>query len=222
VSGVVAAAIALADPEQVVVGGPGGRDPRVIEALTESLADSALCAGRGRGVWGCERGRGRPARSYGVVVTAVAVRTAVAADLDAIREVFRVASLSNAGDRAALLADPEILIWPGTAITEGWTRVAVADDGAIVGFATAVPVGGALELEDLFVEPGRMRQGVARRLIEDVLSLAAKSGIRTVQVTANPHAMAFYTAVGFVPDGTTQTLFGPAPRLRLDVVDTRR
>ena len=40
-----------------------------------------------------------------------------------------MASLSNAGDRAALLADPEVLIWPGTAITEGWTRVAVADDG---------------------------------------------------------------------------------------------
>ena len=57
-----------------------------------------------------------------------------------------------------MLADPEVLIWPGTAITEGWTRVAVADD----------------------------------------------------------------TAVGFVPDGTAQTRFGPAPRLRLDVVDTRR
>jgi hypothetical protein len=29
--------------------------------------------------------------------------------------------------------------------------------------------------------------------------------------------MAFYTAVGFVPDGTAPTRFGPAPRLRLDV-----
>ena len=63
---------------------------------------------------------------------------------------------------------------------------------------------------------------MARRLLEDVLTVAARSGARTVQVTANPHAMAFYTAVGFVPDGTAQTRFGPAPRLRLDVLDTRR
>jgi predicted N-acetyltransferase YhbS len=143
----------------------------------------------------------------------------VAADLDAIRQVFRRASLSNAGDRAALLAHPETLVWSGTAIGEGRTRVAV-EDGDVVGFATAVPVDEGLELEDLFVEPSRMRQGVARRLIKDVLVLAARSGVDSVRVTANPHAMGFYAAVGFVPEGTAQTRFGPAPRLRLDVVDT--
>jgi len=98
--------------------------------------------------------------------------------------------------------------------------VAVENGGGIVGFVTTVHVDGALELEDLFVEPRRMRQGVARRLVEDVLVLAARSGVRSVRVTANPHAMAFYTAVGFVPDGTAQTRFGPAPRLRLDVTRT--
>jgi GNAT superfamily N-acetyltransferase len=113
-------------------------------------------------------------------------------------------------------------VWPGTAIAEGWTRVAVEDGRAIVGFATAVPLGGEWELEDLFVGPERRRQGVARHLIEDLVILAARSDVRSVRVTANPHAMAFYTAVGFVPDGTAQTLFGPAPRLRLDVLDPRR
>jgi GNAT superfamily N-acetyltransferase len=164
----------------------------------------------------------RSAWSYGVVVGPVAVRTAVAADLDAVRAVFRAASLSNAGDRAALLANPELLVWPGTAIAEGWTRVAVEDGRAIVGFATAVPVDGEWELEDLFVELGRRRQGVARRLNEDLYIVPARTDVRSVRVTANPHAMAFYTAVGFVPDGTAQTLFGPAPRLRLDVLDPRR
>ncbi len=145
------------------------------------------------------------------------IRPAVPADLDAVREVFREASLSNTGDRAALLAHPEVLLWSGDAIAEGRTRVAVDDDGAIAGFATALQVDGALELEDLFVAPRRMRQGVARRLVQDVLSLARRLGVGSVQVTANPHAMAFYTAVGFVPDGTAQTRFGPAPRMRLDV-----
>jgi predicted N-acetyltransferase YhbS len=154
-----------------------------------------------------------------VVVGAVVVRAAVGADLDAIREVFRASSLSNAGDRAALLAHPELLVWPGTTIAAGRTRVAVDDGGAIVGFATAVPVDGEWELDDLFVQPGRMRQGVARRLVQDVLTLAARSGVRTVRVSANPHAMAFYTAVGFVPYGTAQTRFGPVQRLRLDVLE---
>jgi hypothetical protein len=38
----------------------------------------------------------------------------------------------------------------------------------------------------------------------------------------NPHAMAFYESVGFTHDGVTQTQFGPAPRMRLDVVRVAR
>jgi GNAT superfamily N-acetyltransferase len=144
----------------------------------------------------------------------------VPADLDAVREVFRRASLSNAGDRAALLANPEVLVWPGDSLIEGRTRVAVGDDGAVAGFASTLLIDGGVELEDLFVEPRRMRQGVARRLVEDVLSLARVLGVGSVQVTANPHAMAFYTSVGFLPDGTAQTRFGPAQRMRLDVAGT--
>jgi len=157
-----------------------------------------------------------------VVVTAATIRVAVPADLDAVREVFRRASLSNAGDRAVLLAHPEVLVWPGDALAEGRTRVAVDEDGTIAGFATMVEVDGAVELEDLFVEPRRMRQGVACRLVEDAVSLARELGIGSLLVTANPHAMAFYTAVGFVPDGTAQTRFGSAPRMRLDVPGIRR
>ena len=95
------------------------------------------------------------------------------------------------------------------------------EGGTVVGFATTVPIDGGLELEDLFVEPNRMRRGMARRLVEDLLDRARTEGVEHVWVTANPHAMAFYTAVGFVPDGTAQTMFGSAPRLRLDVVESR-
>jgi GNAT superfamily N-acetyltransferase len=147
-------------------------------------------------------------------VLEVRIRTAVAADLDPIREVFRRASLSNAGDREALLAHPDVLVWPDT-IAEGRTRVAVDPAGAVAGFASTLVVDGRLELEDLFVDPDRMRRQVARRLVEDVLSAARAAGFGYVEVEANPHAMAFYTAVGFVPYATTRTRFGPAQRLRL-------
>ncbi len=152
--------------------------------------------------------------SYGGAVLAVSIRTAVPADLDEIRAVFRRASLSNEGDRAALLAHPDVLVWPDT-IAEGRTRVAVGPGGAIAGFASTVEVDGRLELEDLFVDPDRMRQQIARRLVEDAVDQARGRGVDCLEVEANPHAMAFYTAVGFVPYGTARTRFGPAERLRL-------
>ncbi len=152
----------------------------------------------------------------GRVGPGLVVRAGEPGDLDALRGVFRRASLSNSGDREVLLANPDVLVWSGEAIAGGRVRVAV-EDGTVVGFATTVPVDGGLDLEDLFVEPDRMRRGVGRRLAQDVLDAARAEGVETVWVTANPHAMAFYAAAGFRPDGTEQTRFGPAPRLRLDL-----
>ena len=150
------------------------------------------------------------------MTTPVVVRTAVAEDLPVLRGVFRRAALTNAGDRELLAAHPEFLEWSGETIGGGRVRVAV-EDGTVAGFATTVPVDGGLELEDLFVEPDRMRRGVGRRLVEDVSDTARAEGVQRVWVTANPGAMAFYAAVGFRPDGSAPTFAGPAARLRLDV-----
>jgi GNAT superfamily N-acetyltransferase len=83
-------------------------------------------------------------------------------------------------------------------------------DGVLVGFATALPREGYLELEDLFVDPDFMRRGIATALIDDV-----KQRGLPVEVSANEHALAFYTSVGFVEIGTVETLGGPAIRMRL-------
>ncbi len=147
----------------------------------------------------------------------VTIRPAGPGDLGALREVYRLASLSNAGDRAALLAEPEVLLFDGQGVAEGRTGVAVAADGAVLGFVTSLLVGDAMELEDLFVHPRSMRRGVGRLLVEDVVETAGRQGVHHLLVTANPHATAFYEAVGFVPDGVAQTRFGPAARMRIDV-----
>jgi GNAT superfamily N-acetyltransferase len=146
----------------------------------------------------------------------VSIRTGVAGDLDALRGVYRRSSLSNAGDRAALIAHPEALVWPADGLATGWTRVAV-DGAAVVGFATLKPAGTGVELEDMFVEPDRMRQGIGRLLVEDALTRAWDAGATHVEVTANPHALAFYRAVGFAETGTTQTPFGPGHVMRHDL-----
>ena len=148
----------------------------------------------------------------------ISTRLASDRDLDVLRDIYRRASLSNDGDRANLLASPAALHWGGDRIAAGRTRVATDGHGRILGFATVVSVEGGLELEDLFVDPDVRRQGVASRLVHDVTVQAARDGMAWIEVTANHHAAEFYASAGFVQVGDEQTLFGPAPRLRLDIV----
>jgi GNAT superfamily N-acetyltransferase len=145
------------------------------------------------------------------------LRDATPADLPALQDVFRRSSLSNDGDRINLLANPEALEFAGDAIGEGRTRVAVAD-GRVVGFATAIKAGDTFELDDLFVDPDWVRQGIASQLVLDVLASARTQGVQRVEVTANQHALSFYEVVGFVVDGQVETQFGPGLRMHLDLV----
>jgi GNAT superfamily N-acetyltransferase len=147
----------------------------------------------------------------------VVIRDSVPADLDALRDVYRRSSLSNDGDRASLLAHPEVLEFPGPATSDGRTRVAVADDGRLVGFATTLIAGGAAELDDLFVDPGWMRRGIGRALVLDAIEIARDRGVGRVEVTANPHALVFYQRAGFTVDHEVRTRFGPGSRMHVDV-----
>ena len=153
----------------------------------------------------------------------ITVRTANAADLPALRRVYRDSSLSNSGDRAALLAQPEFLVFAGDGIEDGRTRVACAAGGRLVGFASTIPATAGetdreLELEDLFVDPPWMRRGVATLLVLDAVARAQRTGFRRITVTGNPHALAFYLAVGFVEVGRQDTTLGQAaPRLHLEL-----
>jgi len=156
------------------------------------------------------------ARNADLIMT-FRIRDAVPEDLAVLREVFRRSSLSNESDRAKLLAHPEVLELSGAAATEGRVRVAVVD-GVILGFATWLPTVGAVELEDLFVDPDRMRRGIGRSLVQDIATIAANHGADRVEVTASQkNARAFYAKVGFVADDYVQTTFGPAIRMHLDL-----
>jgi ribosomal protein S18 acetylase RimI-like enzyme len=73
------------------------------------------------------------------------------------------------------------------------------------------------ELDDLFVDPNCRRRGIATALVLDALDRAADQQLTHFEVTANPHALAFYESVGFVSDGTRQTRFGPGNRMHINV-----
>ena len=144
------------------------------------------------------------------------IRLGIPADLPAASDVYRSASLSNGGDRDNLLAHPEYLVLGPEGLAEGRTYVA-EEQGSLVGFATWIEVGGVFELEDLFVDPGWRRRGIAAALVNRIAQVLRARGVQRLEVTANPHAMGFYRAAGFVDCGVADTVFGAAPRMMLPV-----
>jgi ribosomal protein S18 acetylase RimI-like enzyme len=145
------------------------------------------------------------------------IRPATPDDLTAAASVYRRASLSNAGYRDKLLAHPEYLILGRDAMAEGRTYVA-EDDGKVVGFASWAETDGTKELEDLFVDPGYFRRGIATALVRRVADVLRGRGVERLEVTANPDALGFYRAVGFTDCGLAETAFGPAPRMVLKIL----
>ena len=147
------------------------------------------------------------------------IRLGTSADLPACSDVYRRASLSNAGDRDNLLAHPEYLILGPEGLVEGRMYVA-EEDGSVVGFATwarTAQAGGAIELEDLFVDPDWRRRGIATALVTHIVDVLRARGVRRLEVTANRHAEGFYSAAGFTDCGVAETTFGPSPRKRLTI-----
>jgi GNAT superfamily N-acetyltransferase len=144
------------------------------------------------------------------------IRLGVTADLPAASSVYRDASLSNAGDRDNLLAHPGYLMLGPHGLAEGRTHVA-EEEGSLVGFATWAQAGRVFELEDLFVDPGWMRRGIATTLVECIAAAVAARGAKRLEVTANAHALGFYTTAGFIDCGVTETEFGAARRMVLAI-----
>jgi ribosomal protein S18 acetylase RimI-like enzyme len=140
------------------------------------------------------------------------IRLGTSADLAAANGVYHRASLSNEGDRDNLLAHPEYLILGPAGLAEGRTHVA-EQDGTVVGFATWAKTAGDVELEDLFVDPGHRRRGIATALVSRIAEVLRAQGAERLEVTANPHALEFYRAAGFTDCGVAETDFGTAPRM---------
>jgi len=150
------------------------------------------------------------------------LRDAVPEDHPALRSIFRRSSLSNAGDRPLLLANPAHLAWrEPTGCHAFRVRVAVTADAVIAGFATLVIGAGGAQLDDLFVDPRFMRRGIGLALVGDAARLAREAGCSALAVTANRHAAAFYAAAGFDGCEMVKTPLGAGTRLLLQLPAAR-
>jgi N-acetylglutamate synthase-like GNAT family acetyltransferase len=142
------------------------------------------------------------------MMQAVSIRAARSDERTMLEALQWRASLSNDGDRDALLANPDAIALPIEQIVTGCVFVAELD-GTIAGFAAVVPRSdGGAELDALFVEPRLWKRGIGRRLVDYIAHVAGTSGATFLHVVGNPHAEGFYVACGFNAIGTVTTRFG--------------
>ena len=138
----------------------------------------------------------------------VRIRPAVPSEQKELEALQWRASLTNAGDRDALLSNPDAIELPLEQIAAGGVFVAEWN-GAVAGFSAVLPrADGETELDALFVEPEMRRHGIGRALVEHCATVARTRGSTGLHVVGNPHAEAFYIACGFEPIGTAETRFG--------------
>jgi GNAT superfamily N-acetyltransferase len=144
----------------------------------------------------------------------VSIRPARPDEQPMLESLQRRASLSNPGDRDALLANPDAIALPIEQVLNGCVFVA-EHDGIVAGFAAAVsrPDGGA-ELDALFVEPHLWKRGIGRRLVDHVADVARARAATFLHVIGNPHAEGFYTSCGFHVTGSVNTRFGVGLAMR--------
>jgi len=144
----------------------------------------------------------------------ISIRLARREEQPALEALQRRASLSNPGDREALLAHPEAIALPVEQIVAGSVFVAERD-GTVAGFAAVVPrPDGGAELDALFVEPHLWKHGIGRKLVEHAADVARTREATFLHVIGNPHAEGFYVSCGFHATGTIDTQFGAGLDMR--------
>jgi GNAT superfamily N-acetyltransferase len=79
--------------------------------------------------------------------------------------------------------------------SKSYITVAVVN-GRIAGFLRLAVEASDAELTHLFVEPEHFRQGIAKTLLEDALSLARSLKLGKVSLDSDPNAEAFYNHLG--------------------------
>jgi GNAT superfamily N-acetyltransferase len=151
-------------------------------------------------------------------VEAIIIRNAILSEKAALEALQLRASLTNEGDREALLANADAIDLPIEQIASGDVFV-LELSGSIAGFAALQPrPDGDADLDGLFVEPDIRRRGVGRSLVEHCAQIALTRGCRALHVISNPHAEEFYLSCGFNPFGRTETRFGPAELMKRDLL----
>ncbi len=86
-------------------------------------------------------------------------------------------------------------------------------DGAPIGFYTLQDKNGIAWIENLWVLPNYMGQGVGSHLFLDAISRAREMGCKTLQLEADPNAVGFYEKMGMHQIGERHSEVDGQPRV---------
>jgi putative acetyltransferase len=132
-------------------------------------------------------------------MTAVALRPYLPADARRCAEIFRLsieelgAEDYDADQREAWAGRADDEQGFGARLGEALTLLAVVD-GVIAGFAS---LKGGEEIDMLFVDPERAREGVGRTLVEALTKLAQARGAKRLTTEASEVAKPLFERLGF-------------------------
>jgi GNAT superfamily N-acetyltransferase len=134
-------------------------------------------------------------RETAAAASEVTIRPAVADDATAVADVY-LASFHVTYDFPLAHTDDQVRRWiRETVIAVGGTWVALDADGAVV----AMMVLAQDELDQLYVRPDRLGEGVGRRLL-DRAKEQSPAGLRLYTFQVNKRARRFYERNGFIAE----------------------
>jgi GNAT superfamily N-acetyltransferase len=135
---------------------------------------------------------------------AITIRPATADDAAAVADVY-LASFHATYDFALAHTDDEVRGWiRDVLVPAGGTWVAVDAAGDVVGMMAVEPgqagePGEPGELDQLYVRPDRLGEGIGRRLLE-IAREQSQDGLRLYTFQVNARARRFYERNGFVAE----------------------
>ena len=124
----------------------------------------------------------------------ITIRPATAADAGAVADVY-LTSFHATYDFPLAHTDDEVRAWIGNAVADGGTWVALDAAGAVVGMMTLKPG----DLDQLYVRPDRLGEGIGRRLLE-LAKEQSPDGLTLYTFQVNDRARRFYERNGFVAE----------------------
>ncbi|MGI9508154.1 MAG: GNAT family N-acetyltransferase [Geminicoccaceae bacterium] len=130
----------------------------------------------------------------------IEIRRARADEADLLTRLSMRSKQSNGYDDAFMEACRVELTVTAARMEEGEYWVAAAD--GILGCVCLVDDGdGSGEVHAFFIDPDHQRRGIGRRLWQKVVERARILGIERLSLDADPGAVPFYEALGFVTVG---------------------
>ncbi len=146
------------------------------------------------------------------------IRRARPDEARALRELTQ-RSQAHWGGSQAFLDEADRLLQLGPEQLER-DEVWVAESGGEpLGWFRVTFVAGSAELEELFVEPAEMGQGIGRRLFEHAVSVSGGHGVTRLEWDSNRQAEGFYRHMGGRAIGEKRSMIegDPLVRMRLEL-----